>query len=134
MYLTSSFPSLLLSFRMSCYSSYCLLFLFLFRSLSLFMVTSCKPAFNSSLSWFLQGQARRRKNMTEFLGDASIPSPDSLTALSGSLPSVGAGPDSWKNRAASRFSGFFSPNTGAGAFGKVRGKAWSGPSEGKPSS
>ncbi|XP_029578581.1 pleckstrin homology domain-containing family G member 5 isoform X4 [Salmo trutta] len=66
----------------------------------------------------LLGQARRRKNMTEFLGDASIPSPDSLTALSGSLPSVGAGPDSWKNRAASRFSGFFSSNTGAGAFGK----------------
>uniref|UniRef100_A0A8C7PJS1 Pleckstrin homology domain containing, family G (with RhoGef domain) member 5b n=1 Tax=Oncorhynchus mykiss TaxID=8022 RepID=A0A8C7PJS1_ONCMY len=62
--------------------------------------------------------ARRRKNITEFLGDASIPSPDSLTALSGSLPSVGAGPDSWKNRAASRFSGFFSSNTGAGAFGK----------------
>uniref|UniRef100_A0A8C7PJR3 Pleckstrin homology domain containing, family G (with RhoGef domain) member 5b n=1 Tax=Oncorhynchus mykiss TaxID=8022 RepID=A0A8C7PJR3_ONCMY len=66
----------------------------------------------------LLGQARRRKNITEFLGDASIPSPDSLTALSGSLPSVGAGPDSWKNRAASRFSGFFSSNTGAGAFGK----------------
>uniref|UniRef100_A0A4W5QU66 Pleckstrin homology and RhoGEF domain containing G5 n=1 Tax=Hucho hucho TaxID=62062 RepID=A0A4W5QU66_9TELE len=62
--------------------------------------------------------ARRRKNMTEFLGDASIPSPDSLTALSGSLPSVGAGPDSWKNRAASRFSVFFSSNAGAGAFGK----------------
>uniref|UniRef100_A0AAZ3PRP7 Pleckstrin homology domain-containing family G member 5 n=1 Tax=Oncorhynchus tshawytscha TaxID=74940 RepID=A0AAZ3PRP7_ONCTS len=62
--------------------------------------------------------ARRRKNITEFLGDASIPSPDSLTALSSSLPSVGAGPDSWKNRAASRFSGFFSSNTGAGAFGK----------------
>ncbi|KAK6308343.1 hypothetical protein J4Q44_G00216140 [Coregonus suidteri] len=64
------------------------------------------------------GQARRRKNMTEFLGDASIPSPDSLAGLSGSLPGVGPGPDSWKNRAASRFSGFFSSNAGAGAFGK----------------
>uniref|UniRef100_A0A4W5MH31 Pleckstrin homology and RhoGEF domain containing G5 n=1 Tax=Hucho hucho TaxID=62062 RepID=A0A4W5MH31_9TELE len=62
--------------------------------------------------------ARRRKNMTEFLGDASIPSPDSLAGLSGSLPGVGPGPDSWKNRAASRFSGFFSSNAGAGAFGK----------------
>ncbi|XP_041701598.1 pleckstrin homology domain-containing family G member 5 isoform X2 [Coregonus clupeaformis] len=66
----------------------------------------------------LLGQARRRKNMTEFLGDASIPSPDSLAGLSGSLPGVGPGPDSWKNRAASRFSGFFSSNAGAGAFGK----------------
>ncbi|XP_045065404.1 pleckstrin homology domain-containing family G member 5 isoform X2 [Coregonus clupeaformis] len=64
------------------------------------------------------GQARRRKNMTEFLGDASIPSPDSLTVLSGSLSSMGVGPDSWKNRAASRFSGFFGSNAGAGAFGK----------------
>ncbi|CDQ74862.1 unnamed protein product [Oncorhynchus mykiss] len=64
------------------------------------------------------GQARRRKNMTEFLGDASIPSPDSLAGLSGSLPGVGPGPDSWKNRAASRFSGFFSSNAVAGAFGK----------------
>ncbi|XP_061076101.1 pleckstrin homology domain-containing family G member 5-like isoform X3 [Conger conger] len=55
------------------------------------------------------GQARRRKNMTEFLGDSSIPSPDSLAQLGGSLPSTG--PDSWKNRAASRFSGFFSSGT-----------------------
>lgn len=62
------------------------------------------------------GQARRRKNMTEFLGDASIPSPDSLAMLGGSLPSVapgvplsgiGAGPDNWKNRATSRISVFF---------------------------
>ncbi|XP_071021885.1 pleckstrin homology domain-containing family G member 5-like isoform X1 [Oncorhynchus clarkii lewisi] len=66
----------------------------------------------------LLGQARRRKNMTEFLGDASIPSPDSLAGLSGSLPGVGPGTDSWKNRAASRFSGFFSSNAVAGAFGK----------------
>lgn len=69
----------------------------------------------------LLGQARRRKNMTEFLGEANIPSPDSLGQLGqlgGSLPSVPPGPDSWKNRAASRFSGFFSSNAGAGAFGK----------------
>lgn len=67
----------------------------------------------------LQGQARRRKNMTEFLGEANIPTPDALGQIGGSLPSVGAGPDSWKNRAASRFSGFFSSNAGAGPFGKV---------------
>ena len=54
--------------------------------------------------------------MTEFLGEANIPSPDTLGQISGSLPS---GPDSWKNRAASRFSGFFSSNAGAGPFGKV---------------
>ncbi|KAJ8259484.1 hypothetical protein GJAV_G00169850 [Gymnothorax javanicus] len=68
----------------------------------------------------LLGQARRRKNMTEFLGDSSIPSPDSLAQLGGSLPSGGAGgPDSWKNRAASRFSGFFSSGgTVTGPFGK----------------
>ncbi|XP_056129554.1 pleckstrin homology domain-containing family G member 5 isoform X1 [Lampris incognitus] len=66
----------------------------------------------------LLGQARRRKNMTEFLGETNIPTPDSLGQISGSLPSVGAGPDSWKNRAASRFSGFFSSSAGAGAFGK----------------
>nr|XP_046253417.1 pleckstrin homology domain-containing family G member 5 isoform X2 [Scatophagus argus] len=66
----------------------------------------------------LLGQARRRKNMTEFLGEANIPTPDALGQIGGSLPSVGAGPDSWKNRAASRFSGFFSSNAGAGPFGK----------------
>ncbi|KAL1020592.1 hypothetical protein UPYG_G00002150 [Umbra pygmaea] len=66
----------------------------------------------------LLGQARRRKNITEFLGDASIPSPDSLAALSGSLPGVGPGPDSWKNRAASRFSGFFSSGPAGGTIGK----------------
>lgn len=57
--------------------------------------------------------------MTEFLGEANIPTPDALGQIGGSLPSVGAGPDSWKNRAASRFSGFFSSNAGAGPFGKV---------------
>ncbi|XP_066546671.1 pleckstrin homology domain-containing family G member 5 isoform X2 [Amia ocellicauda] len=66
----------------------------------------------------LLGQARRRKNMTEFLGDANIPSPDSLSQLGGSLPSAGAGPDSWKNRAASRFSGFFGSGMGTGSFGR----------------
>lgn len=57
--------------------------------------------------------------MTEFLGETNIPTPDALGQISGSLPSVGAGPESWKNRAASRFSGFFSSNAGAGPFGKV---------------
>lgn len=66
----------------------------------------------------LLGQARRRKNITEFLGEANIPTPDALGQIGGSLPAVGAGPDSWKNRAASRFSGFFSSNAGAGSFGK----------------
>ncbi|XP_072304936.1 pleckstrin homology domain-containing family G member 5 isoform X2 [Eucyclogobius newberryi] len=66
----------------------------------------------------LLGQARRRKNMTEFLGETNIPTPDTLGQVGGSLPAVPAGPDSWKNRAASRFSGFFSSNAGAGPFGK----------------
>eukprot|EP00066_Takifugu_rubripes_P011847 XP_011601113.1 PREDICTED: pleckstrin homology domain-containing family G member 5 isoform X1 [Takifugu rubripes] len=66
----------------------------------------------------LLGQARRRKNITEFLGEANIPTPDALGQISGSLPSVGVGSESWKNRAASRFSGFFSSNAGAGPFGK----------------
>ncbi|KAF5902069.1 pleckstrin homology domain-containing family G member 5 isoform X1, partial [Clarias magur] len=58
-----------------------------------------------------QGQARRRKNMTEFLGDASIPSPDSLAQLGGSLPtSSNSGYDKHKNRSGSRFSGFFFPS------------------------
>ncbi|KAM6925579.1 pleckstrin homology domain-containing family G member 5 [Xenentodon cancila] len=66
----------------------------------------------------LLGQARRRKNITEFLGETNIPTPDSLGQMSGSLPTVGAGPDSWKNRAASRFSVLFSSNPVAGPFGK----------------
>lgn len=57
--------------------------------------------------------------MTEFLGETNIPTPEALGQMGGSLPSVGAGPDSWKNRAASRFSGFFSSNAGAGPFVKV---------------
>ncbi|NWU61177.1 PKHG5 protein, partial [Pterocles burchelli] len=59
---------------------------------------------------------RRRKNMTEFLGDASIPGPESPPHGSGSLPANGT--DTWKNRAASRFSGFFGSGTGAGSFGR----------------
>ncbi|KAM8830539.1 pleckstrin homology domain-containing family G member 5 isoform 2-T2 [Synchiropus picturatus] len=64
------------------------------------------------------GQARRRKNMTEFLGEANIPTPDALGQMGGSLPSAGGVPESWKNRAANRFSVLFSSNTGAGTFGK----------------
>uniref|UniRef100_A0A8C5BA43 Pleckstrin homology and RhoGEF domain containing G5 n=1 Tax=Gadus morhua TaxID=8049 RepID=A0A8C5BA43_GADMO len=66
----------------------------------------------------LDACARRRKNITEFLGDSNIPSPDSLSQMGTPLPGVGAGPDNWKNRAASRFSGFFGSTAGAGAFGK----------------
>lgn len=57
--------------------------------------------------------------MTKFLGENIIPTPDSLGQLGGSLPSVGPGPDRWKNRAASRFSGLFGSNAGAGSFEKV---------------
>ncbi|XP_067873355.1 pleckstrin homology domain-containing family G member 5-like isoform X2 [Heterodontus francisci] len=59
---------------------------------------------------------RRRKNMMEFLGESTIPMPDSLSPLSSSLPSGGA--DSWKNRAASRFSGLFGSGAGTGPFGR----------------
>ncbi|XP_076124233.1 pleckstrin homology domain-containing family G member 5 isoform X2 [Alosa pseudoharengus] len=61
----------------------------------------------------LLGQTRRRKNMTEFLGDASIPPPDT-PPLSGSTP----GTERWKNRAATRFSVFFSSASTNGALGK----------------
>uniref|UniRef100_A0A8C5MKX1 Pleckstrin homology and RhoGEF domain containing G5 n=1 Tax=Leptobrachium leishanense TaxID=445787 RepID=A0A8C5MKX1_9ANUR len=57
---------------------------------------------------------RRRKNMNEFLGDATIPMQDS-SQISGSLPNNGS--DTWKNRAASRFSGFFGSGT-TGPFGR----------------
>ncbi|XP_029434476.1 pleckstrin homology domain-containing family G member 5 isoform X2 [Rhinatrema bivittatum] len=67
-------------------------------------------------SWQVKAPGRRRKNMTEFLGDANIPVQDSLQALSCSLPNNG-GADTWKNRAASRFSGFFGSGT-AGPFGR----------------
>ncbi|NXK05804.1 PKHG5 protein, partial [Herpetotheres cachinnans] len=59
---------------------------------------------------------RRRKNMTEFLGDASIPSPEPAPHSGSSLPANGT--DTWKNRAASRFSGFFGSGTSAGSFGR----------------
>ncbi|NXF30430.1 PKHG5 protein, partial [Nyctibius bracteatus] len=59
---------------------------------------------------------RRRKNMTEFLGDTSIPSPEPAPPGSGSLPANGT--DTWKNRAASRFSGFFGSGATAGSFGR----------------
>ncbi|KAM6046457.1 pleckstrin homology domain-containing family G member 5 isoform 1-T1 [Chlamydotis macqueenii] len=59
---------------------------------------------------------RRRKNMTEFLGDASIPGPEPALHGGGSLPANGT--DTWKNRAASRFSGFFGSGTAAGNFGR----------------
>ncbi|KAM6296417.1 pleckstrin homology domain-containing family G member 5 [Aegotheles albertisi] len=59
---------------------------------------------------------RRRKNMTEFLGDASIPSLELPPPGSGSLPTNGT--DTWKIRAASRFSGFFSSGTSTGSFGR----------------
>lgn len=73
-----------------------------------------------SLCLFLsgQGQARRRKNMPEFLGEASVPNQDSVSQLSGSLPGSITGTDRWRNRAASRFSGLFG-SSGNGSLGKV---------------
>ncbi|NXW54325.1 PKHG5 protein, partial [Eurystomus gularis] len=59
---------------------------------------------------------RRRKNMTEFLGDTSIPIPESAPHGSGSLPTNGT--DTWKNRAASRFSGLFGSGTSTSSFGR----------------
>ncbi|XP_071431600.1 pleckstrin homology domain-containing family G member 5 isoform X2 [Pithys albifrons albifrons] len=59
---------------------------------------------------------RRRKNMTEFLGDTSIPSPELAPHIGSSLPTNGT--DTWKNRAASRFSGFFGSGTSVGSFGR----------------
>uniref|UniRef100_A0A672QKS0 Pleckstrin homology and RhoGEF domain containing G5 n=1 Tax=Sinocyclocheilus grahami TaxID=75366 RepID=A0A672QKS0_SINGR len=66
----------------------------------------------------LLGQTRRRKNMPEFLGDASVPNQDSISQLSSSLPGSVTGTDRWRNRAASRFSGLFSSNSGNGSLGK----------------
>ncbi|EPY86047.1 hypothetical protein CB1_000331014, partial [Camelus ferus] len=66
-----------------------------------------------------QAPGRRRKNMSEFLGEASIPGQEPLTPSSCSLPSSSSGGgDSWKNRAASRFSGFFSSGPSTSAFGR----------------
>ncbi|XP_066126679.1 pleckstrin homology domain-containing family G member 5 isoform X3 [Saccopteryx bilineata] len=63
---------------------------------------------------------RRRKNMSEFLGEASIPGQEPPTPSSCSLPSSSSSSsnDSWKNRAASRFSGFFSSGPSTSAFGR----------------
>ncbi|KAK7127778.1 hypothetical protein R3I93_020385 [Phoxinus phoxinus] len=64
------------------------------------------------------GQPRRRKNMPEFLGETSVPNQDSISQLSGSLPGSITGTDRWRNRAAIRFSGLFSSNSGNGSLGK----------------
>ncbi|XP_017353788.1 pleckstrin homology domain-containing family G member 5 isoform X5 [Cebus imitator] len=65
---------------------------------------------------------RRRKNMSEFLGEASIPGQEPPTTSSCSLPSGSSSStssgDSWKNRAASRFSGFFSSGLSTSTFGR----------------
>ncbi|XP_026241841.2 pleckstrin homology domain-containing family G member 5 isoform X2 [Urocitellus parryii] len=67
---------------------------------------------------------RRRKNMSEFLGESSIPGQEPPMPSSCSLPSSNSsgtssgGSDSWKNRAASRFSGFFSSSPSTSAFGR----------------
>uniref|UniRef100_A0A5F9CMQ8 Pleckstrin homology and RhoGEF domain containing G5 n=1 Tax=Oryctolagus cuniculus TaxID=9986 RepID=A0A5F9CMQ8_RABIT len=70
----------------------------------------------------IQAPGRRRKNMSEFLGEASVPGQEPPTPSSCSLPSGGStssgGSDSWKNRAASRFSGFFSSGPSSSAFGR----------------
>lgn len=65
--------------------------------------------------------------MSEFLGETSIPGQEAPTPSSCSLPSGGS--DSWKNRAASRFSGFFSSGPSTSAFGRVCGPA--GPGAGR---
>lgn len=60
--------------------------------------------------------------MSEFLGEASIPGQEPPAPSSCSLPSGSTGGnDSWKNRAASRFSGFFSSGPSASVFGRVCG-------------
>ncbi|XP_060234966.1 pleckstrin homology domain-containing family G member 5 isoform X2 [Meriones unguiculatus] len=67
---------------------------------------------------------RRRKNMSEFLGEPSIPGQEPLPPSSCSLPVGSSGGtssgsnESWKNRAASRFSGFFSSSPSPSAFGR----------------
>ncbi|CAH7447272.1 pleckstrin homology domain-containing family G member 5 [Phodopus roborovskii] len=66
---------------------------------------------------------RRRKNMSEFLGETSIPGQEPPTPCSSSLPvgsssSSSGGNESWKNRAASRFSGLFSSSPSTSAFGR----------------
>ncbi|KAG2459443.1 PKHG5 protein, partial [Polypterus senegalus] len=62
--------------------------------------------------------SRRRKNMMQFLGDANIPTSDSVMQLSASLPTSGISPDTRKNRVASRISGFFTISMNAGSTSK----------------
>ncbi|XP_066493565.1 pleckstrin homology domain-containing family G member 5 [Tiliqua scincoides] len=57
---------------------------------------------------------RQRKNMNEFLGDSNIPSQDLLQNVG--APLAGNGIDTWKNRAASRFSGFFGSGNSTSPF------------------
>ncbi|XP_025029093.1 pleckstrin homology domain-containing family G member 5 isoform X2 [Python bivittatus] len=59
---------------------------------------------------------RQRKNMNEFLGDSSIPSQDLLQPPTPSL--TPNGPDTRKNRAASRFSGFFGSGNSTSPFAR----------------
>ncbi|XP_036020058.1 pleckstrin homology domain-containing family G member 5 isoform X8 [Mus musculus] len=67
---------------------------------------------------------RRRKNMSEFLGEAGIPGHEPPAPSSCSLPVGSSGGtssginESWKNRAASRFSGFFSSSPSTSAFSR----------------
>ncbi|XP_054857523.1 pleckstrin homology domain-containing family G member 5 isoform X1 [Eublepharis macularius] len=59
---------------------------------------------------------RQRKNMNEFLGETSIPNQDPLQHIGTSLSSNGI--DTWKNRAASRFSGFFGSGNSASPYAR----------------
>ncbi|XP_042333842.1 pleckstrin homology domain-containing family G member 5 isoform X4 [Sceloporus undulatus] len=61
---------------------------------------------------------RQRKNMNEFLGDSNIPSQDSPSLHPVNLSLASNGVDTWKNRAASRFSGFFGSGNSAGPFAR----------------
>ncbi|XP_063173574.1 pleckstrin homology domain-containing family G member 5 [Candoia aspera] len=63
---------------------------------------------------------RQRKNMNEFLGDSNIPNQDLLQP---SAPSpIPNGPDTRKNRAASRFSGFFGSGSSSSSFAREQEK------------
>ncbi|XP_043918964.1 pleckstrin homology domain-containing family G member 5 isoform X2 [Protopterus annectens] len=72
------------------------------------------PLRRDSLDILVPG--RRRKNMSEFLGDANIPPPETLHSFSAALSNNGN--DTWKNRAASRFSVLFGSGANVGMFGK----------------
>ncbi|KAI5093546.1 pleckstrin-like domain-containing family G member 5 isoform X5, partial [Silurus meridionalis] len=64
-----------------------------------------------------KGQAHRRKNITEFLGDTNV-SLDSVSQLSGFGTITNTGTDRWKNKAASRFSVLFSSSSSNGSISK----------------